>query len=97
MPAIVVATVAASQVVCGRENHRGPIEIEIAGQDFWHGQKVRSLAMKFHDASAADAGFISCFRWNLGNEFIRNFDAGTPARAFVSGDSAKLTIVWQPA
>jgi len=82
-------------VVGGSKHHGGAVEIKITGQDFRHGLKMSPFAMKFHDAGAANAGFIPCFGWNLRDEFLRDFDAGAPAGAFVSSDGAKLAVVRQ--
>jgi len=91
--AAIVATITASQVMNSRKNHRGAVEIEIAGQDFWRWQKVCPFAVKFHGASSADAGFVSQFRGDLSDQLIRNFHAGAPARTFVRSDGAKLAII----
>ncbi len=92
MPTIAAATITTPQMKCSVENHQAAIKIKIAGQNFRRYDTIGG-AMKFHHASAAEAGFVAQFWRNLLNKFVRDFYPGTPAQTLVSGDGAKLAII----
>ena len=48
-------------MIRGGENHQAVVEIKVAGPNFWPGNPTFLGAMKFHDALAADAGFVPQF------------------------------------
>ena len=50
--------------------------------------------MEFRHAVTTDAGFVLEVGWHLREQLVRNFHFLAPARAFVRGGGAKLTVVW---
>lgn len=93
MPAVIAATMTASQKICRGEGHQAiGIKTKIAGHD---GQRLYAgrLAMKRHHTVAANAGALPRFGWHVREEFIWNFRRLAPARAFADCHCAQLAIV----
>jgi hypothetical protein len=88
--ATAVAAITTAKVVFHRENEQAIFIVEISRQISVF---IRRSAVKLHDAITANAGLVSQIRWHFRNQVIRNFHFGAPARAFVSGNRAKLAIV----
>ncbi len=93
MAAVVAAAIAATLMICRGENHQAIVEVKVAGPDLRPGDPTLPGTMKFHDALAADAGFVALFRRHAGDEFVRDANGRTPARTFVGGRGAELAIV----
>lgn len=97
MAAVIAATVATPQMIRGGEDHQAAVEIEVAGPKLWPGNPTFLGAMKFHDALAADAGFVAQFRRHARQQLLGDRNCGAPAWAFVGRSRAELTLIGSPA
>ena len=90
---VVAATVTATRMICSGENHQAVVEIKVAGPDLWPGNPTLLGVVKLHDALATDARFVASLRRDTRDQFIRDANARTPARAFVGRGGAELAVI----
>jgi hypothetical protein len=93
MAATAVTTVTSPQMVFSRENNKPLIKIKIARQNFWSAGIGLVATMKSRHASRTDARFVSQLLGDLRDQRIRYLYFRAPARAFVWGVCAKLTVI----
>src|SRR5580765_8520250 len=86
------ATVTSSQMVfCGEHHQAVGIEIEIARRNWI--LRLSPLLRKFADALSANAGSVFQFRRDSCKQRLRYRNARTPAWPFMTGNTAKLTVI----
>ncbi len=93
MATVVTAAVAATLMVRGGEDHQAVVEINVSRPDLWPANSILLGVVKSHDALATDAGFITCFHRNAGDQLVRNALSDTPTRTFVGRRSAEPAII----
>ena len=90
MPAAAAATVTATQMPGGGEDHQAVLKVKIPGQDF--GRGFWGTVPGRH-TRPAEAGLVAPVLGNLREQGFRNFDARTPAGSLVSCGGAELAVV----
>jgi hypothetical protein len=93
MPTTAPATVPSPQMVFCRKDHEAVfIAIEIADRNCFR-RPLSTLLGKFPNALSADTGSVFQFRRDTCKQFLRNRNAYAPARSFMTGNPAELTII----
>ena len=90
MPAAAAATVTATQMPGGGEDHQAVLKVKIPGQDF--GRGFWGTVPGRH-TRPAEAGLVAPVLGNLREQGFGDFDLRAPAGAFVGGGGAKLAVV----
>src|SRR5882762_10071424 len=93
MPATAAATIAAAQMIFSLEDNQAPaIKIKIARQQRGGFAIPPALPKPVH-AILTNAGPVSQFRRDAGQQFVRDLHTHAPARSFVRALAAQLAAV----
>ena len=93
MPATAGAAVTPAQMIGGGKHHQPLFIVIIAGQNLPSIRPLCAGTMKSHHALGAEAGQFAQFLRHLRDQSFGDFEFGTPARAFVSGNCTQLALV----